>query len=166
MNIYGATFYITNDLNFKTILRASDLEELDRIVMEKILEGKGLFEVDGKNNRHFRVNQNGFIFIEYELMLHGKSLDFERIKLLDKDSLRILVKHITNEQVFAVSFSDCDQEFQDKIFSAMSKEEADSLKHCIQELWKVTESEILESKQMIIEVASILEKDGSIVFPK
>lgn len=165
MNIYGVTFYITNGLNFKTILRASDLEELDNKVMSKINEKQGIFEVEGKNNRHFRVHPNGYNFIEYELKLHGKALDFEKINLLDKESLRILVKHITNEQIFAVAFADCGQEFQDKIYSAMPEEKSESLKKCIKELWKVTESEILESKQMIIETASILEKNGTIEFP-
>lgn len=162
MNIYRITFFADGGVRFKTILKADTLDQVNDIVLNTINYDSGLFEVEGKHNRHFKVNQTSYSFIEYELVFANSTISFEEISKLDINSLTKIVNSIENNDVFAVAFHEAPYQTITNFYTAIPITRQEIILEAIENMWELTTYEVIEARQMIIDVALSLSESGEI----
>lgn len=158
MNIYRVKFYADAENSYKTVLRANSIEDVQSVVIDKLDSVYGIFEVEGKHNRYFRPTR--YTFIEYELMFANSMINFEDISNLDVELLKKVINNITNDDIFAIAFNDVNEECVSRFYNAMPENRIKNIKHSIENLWELKDSEIAEARQMIINTTTELNNNN------
>ena len=159
MSKYRVTFYGLHDNQFKTLLVAKDLQDACRIVNEVLEDGNGVFEVEGKSNRHFRANQ--YEFIEYELISKENSF-LEKVKNINIEDFKLVIQSFENNYDLAILLGNAEEELKEFFWKAMDDERKDNILAEIESLIPIKIDETIMAEEELLQHISLLKTEGKI----
>jgi flagellar motor switch protein FliG len=152
------------------------IDELDQVLKRDIeamgaYEGRKLGGVEyvASIMNHLDINTENIIFASLEdadpLLadrIRQKMFVFEDIMDIDNRGIQMLLKEITNEDLY-LALKTANDELKEKIFSNMSNRAAEMLKEDMESLGPVRVADVETAQQNIIRIARKLERLGRLV---